>query len=102
MVAPPNPQESRVIVALVSGGSFSVETVPKGTSVGKLVASHAKPNCATKIIVNRQVVDDGSIMLRNGDAVEVHHVEEHVRSSKSNLMPLGKLSFKLKRSSLST
>lgn len=102
VVAPPNPQESRVIVALVSGGSFTVETVPKGTSVGKLVASHAKPNCATKIIVNRQVVDDGSIMLRNGDAVEVHHVEEHVRSSKSNLMPLGKLSFKLKRSSLST
>jgi len=102
VVAPPNPQDARVIVALVSAGAFSVETVSKGTTVGDLVKVHAKPNCTTKIIVNRQSVDDSATILKNGDAVEVHHVQEPVRSSKSNLMPLGKLSLKLKRSSLST
>lgn len=102
VVAPPNPQESRVIVALVSSGCFSVKTVTKGTTVGDLVKSHAKPNCTIKMIVNRQTVDDSSTLLRNGDAIEVHHVQEPVRPSRSNLMPLGKLSFKLKRSSLST
>lgn len=102
VVAPPNPENARVIVALVSAGAFSVETVTQGTTAGDLVKSLAKPNCTTKIIINRQVVDDSETMLKNGDAVEVHHVQEPVRSSRSNLMPLGKLSAKLKRSSLST
>lgn len=101
VVAPPNPHEAHVVVALVSDGAFTVETVSKGTTVGELLKSLSKQRRAVKIIVNRQAVDDASTLLRNGDAVEVHHIQEPASLSKSNLMPVGKFSFKLKRSSLS-
>ena len=103
-LAPPNAEDARVIVAVVSQGSFSVQALEPGSTIGKLFEKTSLPKQSTgaKIVVNRLAGVDPSALLRTGDVIEIHTTETPAPAlSRGNLMPLGGLTRKLKQSSLS-
>jgi ppGpp synthetase/RelA/SpoT-type nucleotidyltranferase len=103
-LAPPNAEDARVIVAVVSQGSFSVQALEPGSTIGKLFekTSLPKQSPGAKIVVNRLAGVDPSALLRTGDVIEIHTTETPAPAlSRGNLMPLGGLTRKLKQSSLS-
>ena len=120
VLAPPDEESSsHVVVALVRGGVFWVESVAQGTTVGDLLGKTANDslslaNAKARVIVNRIEVSsrDFGARLKNGDAVEVHYVGVAPMSppspisppSQGNLMPLsgrlGGLTSKLRQVNL--
>lgn len=120
VLAPPDEESSsHVVVALVRGGVFSVESVAQGTTVGDLLGKTANDslslaNAKARVIVNRIEVSsrDFGARLKNGDAVEMHYVGVAPMSppspisppSQGNLMPLsgrlGGLTSKLRQVNL--
>lgn len=118
VLAPPDEDENaHVMVALVRGGTFAVESVAHGTTVGELLSNtndtSRSANQEARIIVNRVEVPSRNLnaLLKNGDAVEVHYVQTTSvtatplsPASQGNLMPirgnLGGLTSKLRQVNL--
>jgi (p)ppGpp synthase/HD superfamily hydrolase len=97
VLAPPDQEDdnARVVVALVRGGTFAVETVSQGTTVADLLSGSTGQDA--RIIVNRVEVHSRNLSarLKNGDAVEVHYVSTPnitatpvSPASQGNLMPI--------------
>ena len=109
VLLPPD-EDARVVVALVNGGTFTVETVAQGTTVADLLSGSASAtpssrHAETRVIVNRREVADHDALLKNGDAVEVHYTAVIAPTvSQGNLMPLrgslGGLTSKLRQVSM--
>jgi len=106
-VAPP--EDSRVLVAVVHQGAFSVQSLPPGSSIADFLETREETHrgdASVQVLVNQQMESDSSTILQPGDVVELHmepvHHEALVASkaSKGNMLPLGNLSKKMTSASL--
>ncbi len=100
VLAPPDEEtSSHVMVALVRGGVFTVESVAQGTTVGDLLNDTANEspslaNAKARVIVNRVEVSSRyfGARLKNGDAVEVHYVGVSSPGSTFGVSPVSAVS----------
>ena len=100
VLAPPDEEtSSHVMVALVRGGVFTVESVAQGTTVGDLLNDTANEspslaNAKARVIVNRVEVSSRyfGARLKNGDAVEVHYVGVSSPGSTFRVSPVSPVS----------
>lgn len=103
--APPSAEESRTLVAVVAGSSFSVAELSTGTTVGQLLRScgaELAPR-TVHVMVNRQMQSDVTMTLCSGDMVELYMepapaptiVPSFTKVAQGNMMPVGALARKL-------
>jgi (p)ppGpp synthase/HD superfamily hydrolase len=106
-VAPP--EESRVLVAVVHQGAFSVQSLPPGSSIADFLETREETHgvdALVQVLVNQQVEPDSSTILQPGDVVELHMEpvpQEPLvgsKASKGNMLPLGNLSKRMTKASL--
>jgi len=100
------PEESRVLVAVISNGNFFVESLPQGSTLGDFLDTKAYSHGNVQVVVNRQVENDVSSQVRPGDVIELYQEPATVQKrgttspSKGNMLPLGNLGQKLSRTAL--
>jgi hypothetical protein len=97
-------EERRAVVAVVAGGRFSISTLQAGSTLGQLLEAQSELKNVSQninVVINRQVENDFSLLLRPGDVVELYPAVNTAAVGYGNMVKFPISGKKIQASSLS-
>jgi ppGpp synthetase/RelA/SpoT-type nucleotidyltranferase len=98
-------EERRAVVAVVAGGKFSISTLQAGSTLGQLLEAQSElknhKSQSINVVINRQVENDFSLLLRPGDVVELYPAVNTAAVGYGNMIKFPISGKKIQASSLS-
>lgn len=98
-------EERRAVVAVVAGGRFSISTLQAGSTLGQLLEAQSElknsQSQSINVVINRQVENDFSLLLRPGDVVELYPAVNTAAVGYGNMVKFPISGKKIQPSSLS-